>query len=105
MVIVSFRVQCEPLEYKHTERQASSIQAAAFRSFDACHDAWEWIRDQFWSVTMHSNLTMLLDAPLDARCGYVFKQWLAFKMRVRYEIYIVNFLIQAIFDIWSVKFF
>ena len=32
-------------------------------------DAWEWVWDRFWSITMHSNGT-LLDAPLDAQCGY-----------------------------------
>ena len=37
-------------------------------------DTWEWIWDPFWSVTMYSNGTLLLDvlfdAPLDAQCGY-----------------------------------
>ena len=41
---------------------------------DAPHDAWEWVWDRFWNVTMHSNgtlpLMLTLDAPLDARCGY-----------------------------------
>ena len=40
-------------------------------------DAWEWVWDRFWSVTMHSNenyltlrMTLPLPLMLDARCVY-----------------------------------
>ena len=64
------------LGHNHTERQASSVilYIINYWSGDACHDAWEWVWDPFWSVTMHSNGTLPLDALLDARCGYAFSE-------------------------------
>ena len=48
------------------KRQASS---GSFEVY-TCHDARQWIWDPFWNITMHSNGTLPLDAPLAARCGY-----------------------------------
>ena len=42
------------LSYKHTKRQRQ------LWSFAAYHDAWEWVWDRFWSVTMYSNGTLPL---------------------------------------------
>ena len=60
-------------------------------SGDACHDAWEWVWDRFWSITMHSNGTLPLDVPLaalvDARCGYALKVFLQVKFLPRFCYY------------------
>ena len=39
-------------------------------------DAWEWVRDRFWSVTMYFNGMVPLPPPLtlDARCVHSLKQ-------------------------------
>ena len=56
---------------KHTERQAAVAAADLHWVYG---DAWEWVWDRFWSVTIHSNgtlpLPLMLDMPLDARCEH-----------------------------------
>ena len=50
-------------------QQQRQYQAASLK-----FAAWEWVWDQFWSGTMHSNGTLPLTLPLpltlDARCVY-----------------------------------
>ena len=56
-----------------TERQRKrqkSCNASLWIHCAAPHDTWEWAWDRFWSITMHSNGTLLLDVPVDARCVY-----------------------------------
>ena len=62
------------LNCKHTERQAARQAARLhWNTFAAPLVTSEWIWDPFWSVTMHSNGTVPLDPPLDARCVYTLK--------------------------------
>ena len=61
MVQEEHEIQICFLSCKHTERQVADLHWVY-------GDAWEWIWDPFWSVTMHSNGTLPLDALLDARC-------------------------------------
>ena len=70
---------------------------------NAPHDAWEWVWDRFWSFTMHSNGTLLLDAPLDGPLD----AWCVYTLRVAdskgsipgevsdffYKFYVVEFLL------------
>ena len=55
------------LSCKNSERQA---EAAGLHW--AYGDAWEWIWDRFWSVTMYFN--GMVPLPLDARCVYALTQ-------------------------------
>ena len=56
----------DSVSYNHTDRQ----RQRQLWSCDAWVDAWEWVWDPFWSVRVYSNRTLLLDTPLDTRCGY-----------------------------------
>ena len=58
------------LSYEQTERQRQNCNASLWIHCDSPHDAWKWVWDRFWSVTMHSYGSLPLDVPLDARCGY-----------------------------------
>ena len=59
-----------PLNCKHTERQ---VARSHWNTFAAPLAAWEWVSDPFWSVTIHSNGTLPLDALLGAQCVYTLK--------------------------------
>ena len=62
------------LSCKHTEHQAARSH---WNTFAAPLATWKWVWDPFWSVIMHSNGTLPLDAPLDARCVYALRNALS----------------------------
>ena len=43
----------QSLSYEHTERKRQRLMRVN-------GDAWEWVRDPFWNVTMHFNGTLPL---------------------------------------------
>ena len=52
---------------RHSQRQRQRQIGSHLSTWihcDAHLDAWEWVLDQFWSVTMYSNWPLLLTLPL-----------------------------------------
>ena len=55
---------------RHSQRQRQiGSHLSTWIHCDAHLDAWEWVLDQFWSVTMYSNGPLLLTLPLTLILG------------------------------------